>query len=185
MPSRPTAVGKGEGVVTMEVERGGQVVLDEEGWRARYQKLVGKGAMLWAIVLMVVLIVLDAIFFWAMSNAMDAGEFRDLVRSFFYILIIGDALVVAVVVVVYYMVRMRRPTPGIYEGGVQLPNGRFVPFDTIRGIAYEKRTWIVTRGTITLTCPTEEGSPEPFSQWVVPYDLFGQEGYDAISERYG
>jgi hypothetical protein len=172
-------------VSDLDEDRGEPVVHDEEGWLARYKRLVGKRALLIAIILMVVLIIGDAIFFWWMSTVSEPGELEDLVNAVFYLLIIGDAVIVAVVVFVYYTVKMRGPTPGIYEKGVQLPGGRFIPFDTIQVIGYFKQTGLITRGTITITCPTEEGADKPFVNWTIPYGLFGQEGYEAIRERTG
>lgn len=138
-----------------------------------------------AILLMVLLIVSDAVYFWAVKTVSGPGELEDVVDAVFHLLIVGDAILAAVVVAVYYSVKMRGPTPGIYENGVQLPNGRFVPFDTVQMIGYFKRTGLYTRGTITLTCPSEEGSAKPFVNWNVPYTLFDQEGYEAIRERTG
>jgi hypothetical protein len=172
-------------VVTLDTERGEPVLFDEEGWLARYKKLIGKRALMIAIILMVVLIISDAIFFWALSTVSGPGELEDLVDAIFNLLIIGDATLVAVVVAVFYTVKMRKPTPGLYENGVQLPNGMFVPFDTIQMIGYFKQTGLYTRGTITITCPAEEGSAKPFVNWTVPYVLFGQEGYETIRERTG
>ena len=85
----------------------------------------------------------------------------------------------------YYFIITRRPVPAIYEQGVQLPHGSFIPFSSIYAIYRVREGFPRKKDVITLQPISVEGpDPEdPLMLWVVPFEVIGYDGEELIRER--
>ena len=85
----------------------------------------------------------------------------------------------------YYIILTRRPVPAIYEQGVQLPHGSFIPFSSICAIYRVRGDLIFRRDVITLQ-PVSVENPDPddpLMLWVIPFAVIGDDGEELIREK--
>jgi hypothetical protein len=166
--------------------RGDSIVWPGEEWRGRYKVMLLRRLGRYATYLGIIFVVLYSLNLWWVSGYIDNGATLTFWRVIFPFCSVVWAMIIIDVCCISYIWTMAAPTPGLYENGIQVPRGDFVPWSAIRGIHRDRRYGLVRFHDMVVLHPHRQ-RPTAFGLtyfvWQVPFELLGMEGLQELSER--
>ncbi len=169
--------------IPVDEARGRLLVYDEAEWRSRQKRVVFEWALKMAGGLLLLYLIVYALAIWSSTDLLDDGYTLRRLRTLFpactafYLMLIIDG------VAIVYLWEMRRPTPGIYQHGLQLPEGEFVPYLAVGWVFRDRRQRILPRDRILLSARPDGGPRGAGGRWSVPFSFLGMDGLVALVER--
>jgi hypothetical protein len=139
--------------------RGSLLLWDAKEWGARNHTLIVKNLSIYIIPPMLMFIVL---WIWIMVSASGSRLLFDFQEEIVNILFVIAILLMLIYGI--YRVYMGRPLGGIYENGIGLPGGRFIPYQMISSIERNQRYGILGADVVVIHSREWTGGP-----WVDPH----------------
>lgn len=165
--------------------KGQPILYDEDNWGRRYQKWAFGICGRFYIIITISYLFLSLLFILDGAQYFDEGAtFRDRAVDFpkntFIVYI-----VIGVITFIIYALLTRKPVPALYERGIQLPHGKFVPFVFILSIQKVRKGIFFKRDLLVFhPRSVEEMDPDdPLMMWVIPFGLIGDEGEELIQNQ--
>jgi hypothetical protein len=94
------------------------------------------------------------------------------------------ALIFGLSTVIGYFIWIKRTAPGLYENGVQHPDGYFIPYREIGHVEIRERAGGLVGSVLRLT-PRQKGGTWDWDYYEIPTDFLGPFGLKTIRDKIG